>query len=202
MIAQKGDLGYKPGKKKALVTAAPKGLSLYELTAELVPLEQALEATGGDVTGQDALVERVTELLDKVASKVDGYIKFYQNLLARAALFKAQEDIFKAEVARLAGLRKALENKAERLKEAAKTSMEARSIVKLEGSLGSIAVQPNGGQPAIKVLVKDPKDLPAIYRKVTVEADLDEIRKGLDAKDPQLVGKAELLPVGTHVRIR
>lgn len=171
-------------------------LSLYEITAELVPLEQALEAVGGDVEQvEGALVERVTDLLGQVQAKVDAYGQYYKALEAMAAAHKMEES-------RLAERRAVIENKMKRLKDAAKKSLELRSIKKVEGLTFTIAVQSNGGKAPLKILVKDARELPTIYQKIKVEPDEEAIRAGIEAKDPQLVGKAELLPVGAHVRIR
>lgn len=170
--------------------------SLYALTEELVPLEQALESTGGEITeDNNALVERVTDLLDKVGAKVDAYGSYYRSLESLALAIAEEEK-------RLKDRRQAVENKMKRLKEAAKTSMEMRDITKIQGKLFTISIQKNGGKVPMELLVSDPDKLPPKFTKMSTSADLEAIRKGLEAKDPDAESVAKFGDVGSSVRIR
>lgn len=170
-----------------------KSESLYEMSAELMPLERALEAVGGDVTDNTELMERVTELLDKTQDKIDAYGRFYTNLSSRAKDIKAEEE-------RLAERRKTIENKMGRLKDTAKVSMEMRNIVKIEGKLFTIAVQKNGGKQAVELLVPVDK-LPERYQKVEVRADMEKIMQAVEVGNTEAKALVKILPRGTHVKI-
>lgn len=167
--------------------------SFYALSAELVPLERALEAQGG-VADDLQLVERVTELLGKVQEKVDRYGEFAEDLQLAIDAMKAKEE-------RLYERRKVFENKLERLKKAAKDSMELRGIAKVEGLEYTISVQKNGGRPAVKL--KAPVDkIPLQYIVNIPKADTEAIRADLIAGKPEALAIAELVEPGTSVRIR
>lgn len=171
-----------------------RSLSLYEISAELAPLEAALRDTGGEVTGDDALVERVTELLDRVRDKVDGFGMYYTSLKALVNGLAAEED-------RLRARRAALEWDMKRLKEAAKRSMEMRGIQKVEGKLFSISVQKNGGKPPVRLMVPV-EQLPARFTTVKVAPDLERIREALIEGDPKAAEIAKIGETETSVRIR
>ena len=158
--------------------------SLYELTAELVPLEQALEAAGGDVTDQDALVARLSDLLGKVRDKVDGFGSYYTYL--------------KAMVDRITKRRQVLVNRMERLRLAAKTSMEMRGIEKVEGDVFTVSLGNPGGRAQIRLKVPENK-IPKKY--IRKEIDMDRLGDDLAANNPDALAIAEFEPRGKIVRI-
>jgi chromosome segregation ATPase len=170
--------------------------NLYELTAELVPLEQELRKEGGEITEDNmALAERVTDLLGQVATKIDGYGKIYRNLEAEAEFIKQEEG-------RLRARRKTIESNIKRLEDAAKLSLEMRGIKSVRGQLFTVSVQRNGGVPPVELLVSLDKLPEKFKRQPPPVADLEAIREGLKAGDPAAETVAKLGEVGTSLRIR
>lgn len=87
---------------------------------------------------QQAIVHRFGEL----GNKVDGICGFYHSREATIAAAKA-------EIARLQARRKAAEAEMERLEAMLMRFMQDRGITKLESKLSKIALQNNGGKPAL-----------------------------------------------------
>jgi hypothetical protein len=172
-----------------------KSLSLYELSAETLPLEAALEAAGGEETEDNkALVQRLEELQLLTQAKVDHYGYFYKSLEAMAKAIKDEE-------ARLSDRRKAIENKMQRLRDAAKEAMEARGVVKIEGKSFTVSIQKNGGLRPMTLRVAEER-IPDKWFRVRRELDLRNLRADLERGDPDAAKVAEFEEPGTSVRIR
>lgn len=169
--------------------------SLYAISSELKPLEEALEAVGGEETEDNkALVARVESLQLMTQAKVDMYGAYYRNL---TALAKAVDD----EAKRLLARRDAILAKVHRLKSAAKESMAIRNIVKVEGTKFTISLEKDGGLPPV-ILKVPAESLPDKFVKVIKEADIAVIRKALQSGSQEAQEIAELGERGEHVRIR
>lgn len=173
--------------------------SLYQLTNDIAALELLLEQTGGDVsegTEGQTLEKWAQEYEWKLSAKVDSYGELHRNL---EALGGALDE----EIKRLRARKTAIDNRAQRLLDLAKFSMEKLGLRKLEGTKFTIAIQKAGGKDPMEVLV-DAGQLPEAYRKTTIliEADKEKLRTGLEQKDPALEGKAKLGQRGDYVRIR
>lgn len=168
--------------------------SLYELSHELIPLEALLETQGGDVTGQEALVEHVTGLLDRVQDKVDSLGRYYIN-------YKMLADTLEIEETRIRERRQVIENKIRRLKEAVKQSMEMRRILKVEGKLFTFSVQGNGGKQPVKLLVPEDQ-VPDSYITLRREIDMQKLRDDLLNGNQEACRIAEFVEPGTNIRIK
>jgi hypothetical protein len=168
--------------------------SFFEISTELRPLEDALEAAGGEVDGNEGIVERVTDLLTATQQKVDAYGFFAKGLEMKIKALKAYED-------EIAQQRQVFENKLRRLKDAAKSAMEVRGIVKVEGEIHTISLQKNGGKPPLNLKVDEDK-LPKVYIRWEPMVDKDAIRADLIAGNPAAQAIAELGEVGSSIRIR
>lgn len=116
-------------------------MTLYELTGQLLTLQEMLE--GGDCDEQtlNDTIESIDALFE---DKADGYAKIIRN-------FESDIEGIKAEEKRLADRRKALENSIGRLKGHLETSMIELDRRKFKTQLFSFAIQAN---PA-KVVVDD-----------------------------------------------
>jgi len=172
-----------------------KSLSLYSISEELAPLEDALEDAGGEVTdGNKALIQRLEELQLLTQSKVDAYGGYYKSL-------EALSNGIKDEEARLAERRKAVENKMKRLKDAAKQSMELRGIVKIEGKAFTVSLQKNGGKPPMVLRVAEDR-VPEKWFRVKRELARDMIKDAILRGDEEAKSIGFLLEPEMSVRIR
>jgi hypothetical protein len=169
-----------------------KKLSLYEISSELKPLEDALELSGGDTEElTPELVDRVTELLTASQAKVDAYGHYAKSIGATI-------EAIMAEIQRLQERKSIFMNKLKRLKDAADRAMVARGITKIEGELHTISRVKNGGRPSITLKVA-PEHLPTKYQEVSLVANMEKIRENVN--DPELLGLLEVQDTGYSVRI-
>ena len=144
---------------------------LYELTSDLITLQELLEESVDDQLLQDTL-EAVQGEYDV---KMESYAKVIKNL-------EADMDALKAEAKRLTDKRKVLENNIDRLKKAMFDSMKATGKTKAGGQLFTVAIQKNGGK--VPVIMADNADLsilPDQLVKVVESPDLEAIRELLEA---------------------
>lgn len=100
--------------------------SLFQLSADMASIEDALWENGGELT--DELAEALSETENSLSAKVDGY-----NSLVRK--FELQADVIDAEIKRLTSLKKTCQNASKRLKEHVCSTMGMFGIDKLEGQL-------------------------------------------------------------------
>lgn len=98
--------------------------TLFQLSADMVAIEDALWENGGELT--DEIAEALTETEQSLAIKVDGY-----NSLVRK--FDSQADIIDAEIKRLTALKKTCQNASKCLKDHVCQTMGMFGIDKLEG---------------------------------------------------------------------
>jgi hypothetical protein len=170
-------------------------LSLYELTHEIIPLEEELEKAGGEVTEDNkALVQRLEQLELMTKQKIDSFGMYYQSLKALATFIELEIDRMTERLGHV-------ENKMNRLKAAAKESMEARGIVKIEGNQFTVSIQKNGGLKPMRFLVGS-NEIPEKWYRFKKELDISKIRESLMAGDKTAQSIAELGETGTSVRIR
>ena len=109
-----------------------KGMTLYELTAEMAAIEEELYEAGGELTPE--LERELTETREGLLRKVDGYNALLQKLGAMAASAKTEID-------RLAKLKKVAENAQKRVKERLLWNMNLFGIEKLEGNLCKMSIR-------------------------------------------------------------
>lgn len=98
--------------------------TLFQLSADMAAIEDALWENGGELT--DEIADALTETEQSLAIKVDGY-----NSLVRK--FDSQADIIDAEIKRLTALKKTCQNASKRLKDHICQTMGMFGIDKLEG---------------------------------------------------------------------
>lgn len=153
--------------------AAPiKPLNLYQLTSELEALEDALLASGGEITKE--MDERFDDLLDMRTDKIEGY-------LAMIRKFEATEEAIKSERQRLQKAERAMKNAAGSLKDRLAESMRRRGENVHETTLGKVRLQ-QASRRSIVIDV-DEEDLPERFRRVSVRADKGKLQEALGSDD-------------------
>lgn len=104
--------------------------TLFQLSADMVAIEDALWENGGEITEDIAIALQETET--SLANKADGY-----NALIRK--FSSRADIIDAEIKRLTILKRIAENAEKRLKTHICETMGMFGIDKIEGNLCKIS---------------------------------------------------------------
>jgi hypothetical protein len=144
-------------------------MRLYELTADLLTLQEMLEDTVDD----QCLLDTLEGVQGEYEIKLESYCKVIKNI-------EADMEALKAEAKRLTDRRKVLEGNVERLKKAMYDSMKATGTDKIKGQIFTVAIQRNGGK--LPVIVDVPtEDLPDELVKVVESPDLEAIGKLLEA---------------------
>lgn len=167
--------------------------SIYNLTAEFQTLWDLMEAGELD---DEALVGAFDCAKEDLAAKLEGYCQFIKNLESDIAGLKAEE-------ARLASRRKAMENTVKRSKDAIKTAMLAAGEKKIPAGTFTVAVQANS---APSLIIDEPylENIPVeflTYPEPVINTKLITERLKADEHDAELDGIAHL-EHGEHVRIR
>lgn len=143
-------------------------MRLYELTADLLTLQEMLEDTVDD----QCLLDTLEGVQGEYEIKLEAYCKVIKNI-------EADMEALKAEAKRLTDRRKVLEGNVERLKKAMYDSMKATGTDKVKGQIFTVAIQRNGGK--LPVIVDVPtEDLPDELVKVVESPDLEAIGKLLE----------------------
>ena len=148
--------------------------SLYEVTGNILALQELLESPLDD---EDVLKDTLEAVQGEYEFKLESYCKVIKNLEA---------DIvgIKAEVDRLSGKRKVLENNIDRLKKAMFESMKATNTPKVKGQLFTVAIQKNGGVIPINYDKNDKNitaNLPDHLVNIVKTPNLEAIRELLEA---------------------
>lgn len=104
--------------------------TLFQLSADMVAIEDALWENGGEITEEIALALHETET--SLANKADAY-----NAIIRK--FESKAEIIDAEIKRLTALKKTAVNAKERLKSHVCETMGMFGIDKIEGNLCKIS---------------------------------------------------------------
>lgn len=168
-------------------------LTLYDMGAELVQIQTALESFEEmEPAEAEALLQAaITEYLGQgaVVKKIDGYCGYIQTLDSMA-------DSIKAEEQRLAARRKARENMATRLKEALFMFLETSGRERVEGALFTASVQ--ASPPAVEVV--DASIVPDEYY-VPQDPKLDKARAKADMQAGKEIPGLTLTK-GKHLRVR
>lgn len=162
---------------------------LYEITDELVVIQNMLAETGGELTPEiEAVLDGITGAFDE---KVERVIRYTQNEEAFATGARAEAD-------RLLKIARAIENGANHLKDYLMHQMQRAGRTEVRTAIGKVAIQRNG-RPSIR-WTQPVEMLPAEFRREKVELDSDAALKAWKANGELPAGfHAE---VGSHLRIR
>ena len=163
---------------------------LYEITGELLTLQEMLE----DSVDDQCITDTLEAVQGEYEVKLEAYCKVIKNL-------EADIDALKAEADRLNSKRAVLNANIDRLKKAMYDSMKATNTDKVKGTLFTVAIQKNGGK--IPVIV-DPKagtdKLPDEIVIYTEKPNLDAIRERLESG--QIIDGYTLGERGESLRIK
>ena len=119
-------------------------MTLYDLTAEYMALQDALES--GDEDTVSALLADTDQAIEE---KAEGYAKVIRN-------FESDIEGLKAEQKRLRDKQTVLENAIQRMKDTLKQAMTVTGKTKFKTNLFSFAIQKNGG--ALPIILRVPED--------------------------------------------
>jgi len=139
--------------------------SLYEIAGMY---RQVLEMEPESEDEFGAMMTALDELQGELTEKADNIVKYIRNLSAEA-------DALKAEEAALYKKRRAVENKAERLKAYLAAQMTLCGLRELKAGLFKLRFQPT--TPAISIV--DESAVPEKFHRVKVEIDKLAIRDAL-----------------------
>jgi len=144
-------------------------MKLYEITGQYTKLDEMLGEVedGGDAQAYHDLAEWITDSLE---NKVAGICAIIRNN-------EAEADAIKLEIDRLTKKRKAMENKAQWLKDYLLYHLQEIGQEKVKAGLWSVAVKDN---PPSVLLAEDDL-LPDEYYRVKKEPDLVKIKADLKA---------------------
>lgn len=174
------------------MAASLRPLTLYALTDELAELEDALLASGGEITAEvEALYG---DLLEMHADKVEAYVAMIRRLETTAAAIAQERK-------RLQDAERSMQNAAKSLKNRLHDCMVRRGEKEHLTRLGKVKVVRAGGYAPIELLVDEATMLPERFRRVAVTPDLEALREALAAGDPDAVQVAREGERSTYVRI-
>lgn len=174
-----------------------KARTLLEISEDLTAIANMIDDSLGifDSRG-DELDDRLTAWFDDVMTDLHGKADNY------VALIRSLEETAKvrqAEAKRMRILASVDEGHAKRLRDRLKSFMEAHDIPKIKTARFNIAIQKNGGKPALNVNVAS-EDLPVEFQNIIVEPDKKAIREALEVGVTVL--GCEIAERGTSLRIR
>ncbi len=159
-----------------------RALTLYAIDADLQALEDALLASGGEVT--DELEAQHDRLLDLRDGKVEGYLRVLRRLEATAETVKAERQ-------RLQDAERRLVKAAQSLKDRLAESMRLHGEHEHLTALGRVKLQQSGTPPVELTVAED--ELPEAFVRTKRSADLTALREALASDDPAVRADAERL---------
>lgn len=145
-------------------------MNLYELTGDMLKLQQLLE--NGEVVDTELLNDVLADTTADYEEKIENCAKVYKNLTSDV-------DGIDAEIKRLTARKKALSTNADNLKARMYDSMKATNTPKIKGKLFTVAIQANGGKIPVIVDVTTDK-LPDELVRIEEKPDLDAIAAYID----------------------
>lgn len=173
--------------------------ALYQITDDLIRLNDLLEELEGDLSRCGEMEPAVTAWLEQLehdqAAKLDSYVGLLRTLEMEAAAARAEKEQWAAkERSRTA--------RAEYLKARLLRHLEATGQAKVTTASGRVvSVVKNGGVAPMEIRPDVTVDaLPSRFVRVVREVDKAAVRAALEAGES--LGFAELLPRGTGLRIK
>lgn len=173
--------------------------TLFQISDDLLALEDLLSEVGGDVTdeqAEEAIMNWFAELGDDRDEKLDGYV----TLIAE---FEARAEMRKREAQRIAARARVDESSVDRLKERLKVFFQVMGLKTVETDLHRITLANNGGKLPLVLqgaYETDATLLPDEFQKKIVTPDKDLIRKKLEAGE--MLEFASLGDRGQGIRIK
>jgi hypothetical protein len=172
-------------------------MKLCDVSALADELDTLLLLSGGEVSPE--LQAKLDTFALEEGDSITSYVLWLKAKEAEQAAFEAKRKYYQDLANLEESHAKAIEGRLKWHKSQIKAYMEGRGVSNLKGSQGfGFRIQPNGGRPAVEVLVA-PQDLPRAYVNVTVTADKDALRFGL-ISGAVTEDMARFAPVGTSLR--
>lgn len=142
--------------------------NIYELTADVMALQEMLEENPTD----EVLRDTMEGLEGDYEAKMVSYSKVIKHL-------EADTNAIGEELARLRNKKTTLENNIKRMKAIMFESMKATGIAKIDTPIFKIAIQRNGGRLPI-VLDCDVEELAPEFVKITKAPDMDALTVAIE----------------------
>lgn len=167
-------------------------MNLYELTGQMLQLQQMLEDPEVDA---QVLADTMEAVEGELEIKADGYGKIIRNFESNVASIKAEKD-------RLTALQNIYEGSIKRLKDNLQESMTATGKRKIETDLFKFSIQKNGG--ALPVIVDvSTDDLPDECVIIAENPDLKAIASYLQGVNKEYYSRfAHFGERGESLRIK
>lgn len=156
---------------------------LFEIMAEALASAEDAKKRGDIEAESDAFKlvmccrEKLDQIQEDVAEKIEWMVKSQKNAEAEAKALKAEAD-------NLTKRARTAQRKADSIKSFIQYTMDHFGIMKITAGIFKVWQQKNG-QRSVKLNCK-PEDLPKEYQKITVEADntaiKDAIKRGVESE--------------------
>lgn len=153
-------------------------LSLYNLTQEMLSLEEMLLADGGEITQEYESLD--DQIRFAIMQKTD-------NIVELARKFEDEIELAKKHERKLAEYRKARDNAIKRLKDYAQQALAFSGESKLKGAMCEISMS----KPAQRVDITDQDKLPGRFKRLDVKIETAEIKRAI--KDGETIPGAALV---------
>ena len=158
-------------------------MKLYEIKEAYITLDHLIE--DNELSRED-FKQALDEIEGTLEEKIENYVKYMKNVQGEAEVFKAEEK-------RMADRRKALENKADRLKEVIDETLRELNIEDIKAGIFSIKYQKN--REAVNVI--DTSLIPVNYVistdiKVDKSAILQDIKNGVEVPGVEITQSESL----------
>lgn len=179
--------------------------SLFDITDEMLRLDQLLSDFDGEITDEekekeiDLIFERMTQNKEEFKEKVEAYIYLIKTMRGRASVRKQESD-------RLALIVKQDEANADRLVNRLVNIMDTLEMSKIQTNLHQIGVQNAGGVlPIVYAENFDFKEhqgeIATTFIKKVPTLDTGKVREVLEGNDEQLKEKIWFAKIGKRKRI-
>ena len=164
--------------------------SLFSIGEHFYALESLIIDNEGEI--DDTIDHWLEEYQAKEHDKVDAYCYLIQKF----------EDI-SAEAKRLAQRSTSYNRKAKQLKDRLKYYLEKQGREKVETQRFTVSVTTNGGQLPLRIYDDiTPEKLPDQFVRIYREVDATALRDAIINGDEEAMRFAQVLPRGTHLRIK
>lgn len=147
--------------------------TLYELTEEFGQLLEMLEDPEIE---EQVILDTLEGVEGELEIKAENYAKIIKEL-------EGQAEILKSEADRITNKKKVIDKNIKRLKDHLQNAMITTGKKKFKTDLFSFNIQKNGGKAPVILDIEDTSELPDELVRIKEEADIEAIRKLLDAGD-------------------
>ena len=171
---------------------------LYEITLDLMKLNDLLDEIEGDLSRLAEMEPAVSAWMDALAGeesqKFDGYVNWILTLEMEASTARAAADQYEAKA-------RTRENRVKWLKERLKQHLVILGKLKVQTDAErTVVVQRNGGKPPLVIAEgTKPDRVEDRFVRSILEIDREAVRKALESGEEVLC--ARLDNPGTHLRI-